>query len=108
MREDRRYGLMPRPAAQTKAETATAMIKATEMVVTLSLSAGERVGVRAGVISDCRIYFGYPLRQRKFNAETQSGKWENTFAGRADIYRLVTEPASKAVFFCPDSFASLR
>ena len=27
------------------------------------LSAGERAGVRAGVITNCRIYFGNPFRQ---------------------------------------------
>ena len=37
------------------------MSKAAETVITLSLSAGERAGVRAGVNTHCRIYFDHPL-----------------------------------------------
>ena len=40
---------MPHLGAQSKAETATAMFKTAKTVDTLSLSAGERAGVRAGV-----------------------------------------------------------
>ena len=53
---------MPRLSAQTKAGTATAMIEMAQRVVTLSLSSGERVGVRAGVITNCLIYFGNPFK----------------------------------------------
>ena len=43
------FDLMPHLGAQSKAETATAMFKTAKTVDTLSLSAGERAGVRAGV-----------------------------------------------------------
>ena len=47
-----------------KAATAIAMSAATEMVVTLSLSAGERVGVRAGLpLTHWLIYFEHVLNR---------------------------------------------
>ena len=44
------------------------MSEAAETVVTLPLSAGERAGVRAGVITNCLIYFGNPLKLRIINS----------------------------------------
>ena len=55
-------GLSRAPRHRLKAGTATAMSEATGMVVTLSLSSGERVGVRAGfTLTHCPIYFEHML-----------------------------------------------
>ena len=55
-------GFVPRLGTLTKAETATAVSYANKIVTTLPLSSGERAGVRAGIITNCLIYVGSPLR----------------------------------------------
>ena len=61
-RQNRCFCFLPRLGTQAEAGTATEIIEVKESGVTLSLSAGERAGVRAGIITNDSIYLGNPLK----------------------------------------------